>query len=41
VGSCISSPELAQNKILEVVAEEDAPKLGYEELLSGIESEEL
>eukprot|EP01024_Parvocaulis_polyphysoides_P001999 TRINITY_DN10594_c0_g1_i1.p1 TRINITY_DN10594_c0_g1~~TRINITY_DN10594_c0_g1_i1.p1 ORF type:complete len:485 (-),score=74.18 TRINITY_DN10594_c0_g1_i1:165-1619(-) len=41
VGSCISSPELAQNKILEVVAEEDAPKLSYKELLSGIESEEL
>eukprot|EP01024_Parvocaulis_polyphysoides_P001456 TRINITY_DN10386_c1_g1_i4.p2 TRINITY_DN10386_c1_g1~~TRINITY_DN10386_c1_g1_i4.p2 ORF type:complete len:486 (-),score=54.70 TRINITY_DN10386_c1_g1_i4:451-1884(-) len=39
--SCVLSPELAENKVLEVVAEESAPKLSYEELLGTIESDEL
>eukprot|EP01023_Acetabularia_acetabulum_P063859 TRINITY_DN8107_c0_g1_i3.p1 TRINITY_DN8107_c0_g1~~TRINITY_DN8107_c0_g1_i3.p1 ORF type:complete len:483 (+),score=103.64 TRINITY_DN8107_c0_g1_i3:606-2054(+) len=39
--SCLKNPELAENKILEVVAETEAPKLSNEELLTGIESEEL
>eukprot|EP01025_Chloroclados_australasicus_P006166 TRINITY_DN1200_c0_g1_i2.p1 TRINITY_DN1200_c0_g1~~TRINITY_DN1200_c0_g1_i2.p1 ORF type:complete len:476 (-),score=56.17 TRINITY_DN1200_c0_g1_i2:245-1672(-) len=38
--ACITNPELAENKVLEVVAEEDAPKLSYDELLRGIESDE-
>ncbi len=39
MAACCSSPELAQNKVLEVVAETTAPKLPLEELLAGIASD--
>jgi hypothetical protein len=39
VAACCSSPELAQNKVLEVVAETTAPKLSLEELLAGISTD--
>jgi hypothetical protein len=39
VAACVSNPELAENKVLEVVAEPTAPVLSYEELLEAHPSE--
>ncbi|GAB4814594.1 hypothetical protein N2152v2_001640 [Parachlorella kessleri] len=40
VGACLGSPEAAQNKVLEVVAEAEAPALSWEDLLGSIPQEE-
>ena len=39
MAACVSNPELAENKVLEVVAEPTAPVLSYEELLEAHPSE--
>jgi len=39
VAECLVNPQAAQNKVLEVVAETDAPVLTYAELLATIEAD--
>eukprot|EP00199_Chlamydomonas_sp_CCMP681_P001549 CAMPEP_0119115850 /NCGR_PEP_ID=MMETSP1180-20130426/51968_1 /TAXON_ID=3052 ORGANISM="Chlamydomonas cf sp, Strain CCMP681" /NCGR_SAMPLE_ID=MMETSP1180 /ASSEMBLY_ACC=CAM_ASM_000741 /LENGTH=937 /DNA_ID=CAMNT_0007104949 /DNA_START=11 /DNA_END=2823 /DNA_ORIENTATION=+ len=39
IGAILKNPELGENKVLEISAETTAPKLSYEELLSGIPSD--
>eukprot|EP00884_Botryococcus_braunii_P021214 jgi/Botrbrau1/7777/Bobra.0159s0205.1 len=40
VAAAVANPDLAENKVVEVVAETSAPKLSYEELLSEAPQEE-
>ncbi|KAK9844034.1 hypothetical protein WJX81_002489 [Elliptochloris bilobata] len=40
IAAAVANPSLAENKVLEVVAETEAPLLSYEELLSGAVCEE-